>query len=160
MVNKKINNIIKYGIKPWKQPVLTSNTSYGTLTVSSYYSGGYEGFRALDSSGASTLWAAGNGAGSSWLDWRIGDNLLISSVTIYTYTGSAAGANGLVRVWSDSTKTKQIGSDYTFPNSSGQVHTYTATSPVLATGIFIEVASGYGYYAGNIGNIVIAAKQL
>lgn len=160
MSNKHINNIIKYGTRPWIQPVLTSNTSYGIVTVSSYYSTGYEGFRALDFSGTSTMWASANGTGSAWLDWRIGDTLLISSVTIYNYGFDCAGRPGFVRVWTDNSKTVQIGDNYTFFNVSGISHTYTANSPIVSKGIFIEVASGYGYYAGNIGHIVIQAKQL
>ena len=88
----------KYDYQDWTQPKLTSDTSYGTVTASSYRSSSQTPYRALDGvkSGGGDValgWIIKESSG--WWKWELPVKLSISSIKYYnTYASASSSVTG------------------------------------------------------------------
>lgn len=112
----------------WEQPILTSNTSYGNLSCSSYWGTREpwhvsDGVIQQDASGWGT-----NASNTGWLKWEMpaGTVLTIKGIKVVNRTHSNATDYQLTgaRFYTDDTKTVPIGDEFSIMTSGG-VHTVT-----------------------------------
>lgn len=141
----------------WAQPVVTSNTSHGTISASSEHApdggGSYYAYEAADAS-ITTDWLTSSGIGS-W-NWALPATLKISSITLYTNNANS-GRSAQTAIYTSSDKTTQIGTTQTFVNAPQASLTFTPSSPVVTNNIYIDIQSGISSYVG-LCKIVINAQ--
>lgn len=156
----------KYVYNDWTQPILTSNTSYGTITCSGYYGGHGDGERypwhisdgQWGSQSVNIEWGTDN-SNVGWVNWKLPVTLKILGITIhnrvhptnldYTLTGA--------RLYTNDSRTTPIGEEFSFTSSGGS-HTLTTipSSGIITDNIyFYKTGSTYS----GVGEIVITAQE-
>lgn len=109
---------------PWEQPTLTSNTSYGTLTGSSYSGSRYyyciSDGKIPTTNDASDNWGTNNTA-IGWVNWELPEEIIIKGIKIYNRSHTTAVDYQLTgaRFYTDSTKETPIGEEFEILTSQG-----------------------------------------
>lgn len=143
---------------PWTQPVLTSDTSHGTLTTSGYSGSNQAPWRAFDGIIGGTNKYFANSASSAYIDWHTPEPIKISSCKIYTTTetGYLNRFPQTIKIYGSDTGSSwvQIGSlsGYSAPASGGSV-----TVNCNATKAYAHTKFEFGpVFSGAVGNIAVA----
>lgn len=151
------NYVLKH-YKSWTQPVLTSDTSHGTLTTSGYSGSNQAPWRAFDGIIGGTNKYFANSASSAYIDWHTPEPIKISSCKIYTTTetGYLNRFPQTIKIYGSDTGSSwvQIGSlsGYSAPASGGSV-----TVNCNATKAYAHTKWEFGpVFSGAIGNIAVA----
>ena len=136
-------------------PKLTSNTSYGTLTVSSE-GNSHTPYHAFDGD-ASTWWETAEGVKSANLQWVLPEKIIITGIKIQVRTGDRP--NLTARVYTSSDKTIPIGDSIT-TTTEGEIATVqNIPDDGIETGILYFDCSSTQDYLG-INEVEITAKRL
>lgn len=130
----------------WKQPILTSATSYGTVTDSRNHSSEL-GWMALDSS-SSTAFVPGTGA--AWWKWELPEPITFKpeSYIVWTHRDTSETFNGtMCRFFADAEGTIRLTDDFTDTTSSLATVTVpcSITEPVTTSVIYWTKDSGGGW---------------
>lgn len=85
---RKVRKYYKYTFSPWVQPVLTSDTSYGTVSAIGYREGQTQPFKALDGVKSGTPqtmqgWVSNTNTVGAWWMWKVPVKLKINSIKFY-----------------------------------------------------------------------------
>jgi hypothetical protein len=122
-------DIIQFGVKSnkipvvegaWVQPVLTSNTSYGTITTTTDNSSlsSFPAYNILDGS-TSTWWQLGKKGGingtyqyAGFINWALPETISITGISILNR--STARPNLTLQIYADTAKTIKIGDALSF----------------------------------------------
>lgn len=164
-VINSIDKLYPIFLTNWTQPVLTSNTSYGTVTCSSNY-GSHYAYYAFDGKVAEGNKWLSNGTANGWLKWKLEKKIFIKSFELYG-TGESSYANR-------SPKTiKLYGSNddenwtelATIENTKNLVNDYVevnVNNPEMFEYYKWDFPNGNlgGGYGIAVGNIEIIAKQI
>ena len=142
---------------PWVQPMLTSNTSYGTITAGGIHSNeDYAPYRISD--GSDISWSSGTSdITKCWIAWEFPETLTLNSVKIYT---SAVG--NVFKLYSDLAMQQELSPEITAIAGSGSIYDdnvaeYTFDSPVSVNCIVIKTITKQTTYV-SIGEVVIDAE--
>jgi len=166
MANKAINDLLKYNIVwlPWTQPVLTSNTSYGTVSANAYYSSSYP-WRAADGTipvyaQENLCWKIHNSEGQypGWWKWEFPFTLFISQLKFYGSVDYDGNTDFNGRWYTDSTKSVPIGDAFSIGHNSQAPLITPANQSAqgyITNSIYLDATSGNN---GGIGELVITAK--
>lgn len=160
-------------LKEWTQPVLTSNTSYGTVSASSRstFTPALDYYKALDGKtsggeGANTWWNADKYVRSGWWKWELPVTLKITSIKFY-----ARGFNNAkitARFYTSEEKNTPMGDQFSC-NTVWQTIDIAGipVEGIKTNCIYVDIIDGGGAvgqsdgggYVG-IGEIQITAKEL
>lgn len=80
-IMRRNREYFKYTV--WNQPILTSNTSYGTITVSSDHSEPSQPWQILSSNSSVGERFLFNGTGGQWIKWELPKPIKVNSCTVY-----------------------------------------------------------------------------
>lgn len=142
----------------WTQPALTSDTSFGTVTVSST-NADRPGYKALDGikNNSESCWESEASAVSGWLKWELPCVLKISQIKLYNkYTGNTRLSKN-VAAYADAEKTIPIGTQQTFPQEPYSLVTITPETPVITSVVYINMVDTYNLMVG-LSEIEITAE--
>lgn len=138
-----------FTLQSWTQPVLTSNTSYGVASASSYYTadGGRPPYYALDGNTASNFrgWVASDGTTPQWWKWELPIKLRLSTVNVYNSVIASDRAQN-IRLYSDDGVTP-ISDTVTLLNGTG------ANSITLYSGVH-DITQIYIYCADRYSSLI------
>lgn len=135
--------------KAWVQPILTSYTSFGTLSVKTA-SADYHGWHASD--GVTNVqahsWEATINDVPSWLKWLLPYPIKISSILFYNkYTGNTRLTQA-ISVYADEAKTKFIGTG-TFPAATPYgTTTVNAVEQFESDVLYLSLDTSYNLQVG------------
>jgi hypothetical protein len=145
---------------PWQQPVLASDTDYGTVSASSINTAGLSyAWKASDGNheGSATSWESDKYVVPAQWMWKFPVKLRISNILLYNKYSGSTNVTKQVAAYSDEAQKQQIGTTQTFAASSFSTVTITPDTPVETDTLVIVGASSYGTYVG-IGEVVITAE--
>lgn len=129
--------------QPWTQPVLTSNSSYGTLTgneLSPYYL--YKISDGVDDD-IDYCWDIGART-SGYLNWALPVTLRITGIQVSWRSGDRP--NGNVSIYADSNKITQIGDTTSHDSTHKLVQVQNIPSEGIVTNnLYIEINSSQDY---------------
>lgn len=152
-----------FGLKPWTQPVLTSNSSYGTVSASTEASG-CEAFKALNgvySGAVNQSWHPTSYGHTGWWKWELPVYLLITGIDFYNAPDDGNYTNQTSRLYTSSEMGTPIGDSFTFGWASGWSKVTIANIPPtgIVTNCIYYNKGGSDSYVG-IGELVITAMQI
>lgn len=157
----------KYFYEDWKQPKLTSNTSYGTITGNSYYSvsGCDRNFWHISdgiiptTGGGSDNWGTDNTA-NGWFNWALPEEIIITGIKIYNrfHTTDVDYKLTGARFYTDSSKSTPIGEEFSITTSGGIYELKNIPAGGIKTKNIYFSKTGSTY--SGIGELVITAKKL
>ncbi len=142
----------------WTQPALTSDTSFGIVSVSST-NADRPGYKALDGikNTPESCWESESNAVSGWLKWELPCVLKISQIKLYNkYTGNTRLSKN-VAAYADAEKTIPIGTQQTFPQEPYSLVTITPETPVITSVVYINMIDTYNLMLG-LSEIEITAE--
>lgn len=151
---------------PWTQPILTSNTSYGTVSASSSSSGS-EPYKALNGvySGTYTdtgqAWKPNSYSNTGWWMWQLPVKLLITAIDFYNAPDSGNWTGQTSQLFTSSAMTNPIGNSFTFAYNNQW--TKASITGIPSTGITtncIYYNKGGENSWNGIGELIITAKYL
>ena len=166
----KVYNIMRrnreyFKYKTWNQPILTSNTSYGTITVSSDHSDTSEPWQIFHMGATVGNRFLFTGTSSEWIKWQLPEPIKISSCTVYN-SAETSYLNRFpksitLQVSDDGSSWKTIGSasGYTQPGNS-ESHSFTCNSDRAYSYIRWQFAQTFGASPMAVGVIKINAKKV
>lgn len=152
-----------YKIVPWEQPILTSNTSYGVVTGSSYSGSRYyyciSDGKIPTTNDASDNWGTNNTA-IGWVNWTLEEEILIKGIKIYNRSHTTAVDYTLTgaRFYTDSTKTTPIGEEFEILTSQGIYELTTIPEEGIKTNNIYFYKTGSTY--SGIGELEITADKV
>lgn len=138
----------------WNQPVLTSNTSYGTVSASSENRPAYYALNNNESND----WTTGSSGLTGWLMWELPYEIKITGITIYDRTAGADRPNITVQVYGDKQKTITIGKSVTFTEAGkSQAIPEIPADGVITDVLYFDCSSTQNYMG--LRKIVIEAYE-
>lgn len=147
----------------WTQPVLTSNTSYGTVSASNRSSTTYDYYKALDGKitggkGAGTWWECGEYVSTGWWKWELPVTLKITAIKFYARGYN--NANITARFYTSAEKTVAIGNQFSSNGTPWQSQDITGipSGGVKTNCVYLEITGGSSYVG--VGEIQITAQEL
>lgn len=149
----------------WNQPILTSNTSYGTITVSSDNSEPSEPWQILSSSSSAGKRFLFNGTGEQWIKWQLHEPIKISSCTVYNSSETSYlnrfPKSITLQVSDDGSVWKTIGStsNYAQPGNKESI-SFVCDSDKAYSYIRWTFANTFGASPMAVGVIIINAKKI
>lgn len=140
---------------PWTQPVLTSNTSFGTITYSAQSSAtGQKAFNALDgikSGSSNSQWVSDSSTG--WWKWVLPYKIKITKLVFYNRGIDNLNITG--RFYTNSDKAIPIGNSFTPAATAwASVIVYNGAGVVTNT-LYFDKTAGSKY--NGIGELEITA---
>lgn len=143
----------KYKYTNWTQPIMTSNTTYGTLTASVVNSGSGV-YQAFDKN-TSSWWEAKTGT-AEWLNWKLPVTLKITGIKIRVRTGNKP--NITCRCYTDSSKKTPIGDSITTTTAGQEIAVANIpSSGIITNNIYFDCSSTQDYMG--ILEITITAQE-
>ena len=149
MIKKILLSASDGGLIPYVRPNMTSDNSGGiTLTYSSYYEG-YPGYQTMDGDSNSSWITAWNYT-TGWLNAAFDKYLYLDSDSnlVLTVDVPNNGRPAQTAIYTDSSRTKQIGITQVFPNYQGATLSFTPSQPIITNNLFFDIQSSYAYYGG------------
>lgn len=148
---------------PWEQPVLTSNTSYGTVSCSSVSQYFNQPYTALDGSTTTRGWSPENST-TAWWKWELPETINITALTyVGQYNGSGKADDVLCqgRFYTSSDKTTPIGDAINQDKEEDSVEIQVTGIPEegISTNCIYFDKTGGGAYSG-IGELIITATVI
>lgn len=147
----------------WTQPVLTSNTSYGTVSASNRSSTTFDYYKALDGKitggeGAGTWWECGEYVSTGWWKWKLPVTLKITAIKFYARGYN--NANITARFYTSAEKTVAIGNQFSSNGTPWQSQDITGipSGGVKTNCVYLEITGGSSYVG--VGEIQITAQEL
>lgn len=151
--------------KTWNQPILTSNTSYGTITASSDHSEPSEPWHILTMKAVAGGRFLFTGSSSEWIQWQLPEPIKISSCTVYN-SAETSYLNRFpksitLQVSDDGSSWKTIGSasGYAQPGNKESI-SFTCNSDKAYSYIRWTFAQTFGASPMAVGVIRINAQEV
>lgn len=164
----------KYRWREWKQPVLTSNYSYGLVSASSVSlaeadilpPGSFHPYRALDGvteggEKAGSWWETASGINTGWWRWDLPVKLKIKAIKFYARGYDATAISG--RFYTDDSKTLSIGDAISTAENKPWAEYDIANIPsegIETNCLYFDVTGGCSGGWVGIGELKITAEEL
>lgn len=155
---KRHRDYYKYDYKDWTQPVLSSNTGYGTLTSSGVNESQCQPYSALNgvASGAPYYkqgWISGSSTG--WWKWELPTKLSISAIKFYNpYSSTSVATTGQFFIDEGVTPLTE---SFSTANSSWASYNLTVVNDTPTDIIYFKMTGGGAN--GGIGELTITAQE-
>lgn len=139
----------------WKQPVLSSNSSYSALKVSATNEGQGEAWKAFNND-TGNGWCTANNVTTGTLTATVDKDIFVSSIKV-TGLKNQYGSTNTITIYSDTNKQNIIGEQKSFDYSVSDTLVWNFEKPVKANTLAFY---GTGTTWVNIAEIKITAKEL
>lgn len=150
----------------WQQPVLTSKTSYGTISYGPMYEDSYStklAFKGLNANNTPTSWydqlLGAAASTTNWINWKFPVYLRFRTLTFWNLYSNYNGNTKTVIAYTDSTKTTEIGRTV---NNNGQRNTCTidCDDSIITDNLYLYFPDCYSSYTPAIYQTQISAYEL
>lgn len=156
-----------FQLSAWQQPVLTSNTSYGTVSSSANRNTGdaqaeWHASDGLlpDASDQYTYFGLGSCPG--WWQWKLPVKLRISGLALYNRASTGTtNYTKTIQFFTSQEMTEAITSSFSMPNNSSTLVTAPLAADYIDTDtIYAYISEDYGGNYPGIGEIYITAQEI